>query len=101
MILFALVFQFEKSLISAFCYILFVFEKQTNTLMCKAPGKEMLQEERETGGWNKSPEFQEISNLDQNLLPSIHYPNFCYLQTFNQGKYEEILTIALILKFTL
>lgn len=86
-------------LISTFCYILFMFEKQTNTFVCKAAKKEKVQEARETGSWNKSPEFRELSNLDQNLFPSIHYPNFCYLQTSNWRKYEEILTIALIKTF--
>lgn len=68
-----------------------MFEKHTNTFMCKAPGREMLRGKRNSE-LKQNPELQELSSLDQNLLPFIRYPNFCYLQTPNQGKYEEKLT---------
>lgn len=79
-----------------------MFEKHTNIFMCKAPGKEMLQEARETGSWHKSPKVRGFPSLEQDLMifiPFIWYPNFCYLQTPNQWKYEEILSKALIKNF--
>lgn len=66
-----------------------MFEKHTNNFMYKAPGKEMLQEARETGSWNKGPKLWEFSGLEQDLMiliPFICYPNFCYLWTPNQWK---------------
>lgn len=79
-----------------------MFEKHAKCFVSKAPGKEMLQEARDTGSPNKSPKLREFSSLKQDLtilIPFICYPNFCYLQTCNQWKYEEILSKALIKNF--